>query len=179
MFNLYIFWLLTFFLHLQQEQYESTIGFKLPHYKASKKLWKVCVEHHTFFRWDQVALALFSKTLACLATEVILCSDYSLDNWLTGLCSLIPILARWQFNHRRKATHASRGPDLKLNLKDFVYLIRWRSKLLLTLLHNSDTLKIQHNLCLNSCYRLGQFNKLHFGKMKIKQMLFSLSGFQQ
>lgn len=34
----------------QQEQYESTIGFKLPHYKASKKLWKVCVEHHTFFR---------------------------------------------------------------------------------------------------------------------------------
>ncbi|KAM3614095.1 uncharacterized protein V6R79_010151 [Siganus canaliculatus] len=34
----------------EQEQYESTIGFKLPHYKASKKLWKVCVEHHTFFR---------------------------------------------------------------------------------------------------------------------------------
>ncbi|KAG8451172.1 hypothetical protein GDO86_003434 [Hymenochirus boettgeri] len=34
----------------EQEQYESTIGFKLPSYKASKKLWKVCVEHHTFFR---------------------------------------------------------------------------------------------------------------------------------
>ena len=34
----------------QQEQYESTIGFKLPSYKASKKLWKVSVEHHTFFR---------------------------------------------------------------------------------------------------------------------------------
>uniref|UniRef100_A0A8C7Y9J7 Protein 4.1 n=1 Tax=Oryzias sinensis TaxID=183150 RepID=A0A8C7Y9J7_9TELE len=33
----------------EQEQYESTIGFKLPNYKASKKLWKVCVEHHTFF----------------------------------------------------------------------------------------------------------------------------------
>ncbi|TNN78450.1 Protein 4.1 [Liparis tanakae] len=32
------------------EQYESTIGFRLPNYKASKKLWKVCVEHHTFFR---------------------------------------------------------------------------------------------------------------------------------
>ncbi|XP_065813599.1 uncharacterized protein [Labrus bergylta] len=32
------------------EQYESTIGFKLPNYKASKKLWKVCVENHTFFR---------------------------------------------------------------------------------------------------------------------------------
>lgn len=34
----------------QQEQYESTIGFKLPSYRAAKKLWKVCVEHHTFFR---------------------------------------------------------------------------------------------------------------------------------
>ncbi|XP_069080263.1 protein 4.1 isoform X2 [Pleurodeles waltl] len=34
----------------EQEQYESTIGFKLPSYKAAKKLWKVCVEHHTFFR---------------------------------------------------------------------------------------------------------------------------------
>uniref|UniRef100_W5M969 Protein 4.1 n=1 Tax=Lepisosteus oculatus TaxID=7918 RepID=W5M969_LEPOC len=34
----------------EQEQYESTIGFKLPNYRAAKKLWKVCVEHHTFFR---------------------------------------------------------------------------------------------------------------------------------
>lgn len=34
----------------EQEQYESTIGFKLPSYRAAKKLWKVCVEHHTFFR---------------------------------------------------------------------------------------------------------------------------------
>ncbi|XP_078538667.1 protein 4.1-like isoform X9 [Lissotriton helveticus] len=34
----------------EQEQYESTIGFKLPSYKAAKRLWKVCVEHHTFFR---------------------------------------------------------------------------------------------------------------------------------
>lgn len=34
----------------EQEQYESTIGFKLPNYKASKKLWKASVEHHTFFR---------------------------------------------------------------------------------------------------------------------------------
>uniref|UniRef100_A0A3P8NBW1 Protein 4.1 n=1 Tax=Astatotilapia calliptera TaxID=8154 RepID=A0A3P8NBW1_ASTCA len=38
----------------EQEQYESTIGFKLPNYKASKKLWKVCVEHHTFFRVSTV-----------------------------------------------------------------------------------------------------------------------------
>ncbi|XP_077454877.1 uncharacterized protein LOC144073149 isoform X7 [Stigmatopora argus] len=34
----------------EQDQYESTIGFKLPNYRASKKLWKVCVENHTFFR---------------------------------------------------------------------------------------------------------------------------------
>ncbi|XP_078236294.1 protein 4.1 isoform X36 [Pogona vitticeps] len=34
----------------EQEQYESTIGFKLSSYRAAKKLWKVCVEHHTFFR---------------------------------------------------------------------------------------------------------------------------------
>lgn len=35
----------------QAEEYESAIGFKLPNYKAAKKLWKVCVEHHAFFRW--------------------------------------------------------------------------------------------------------------------------------
>ncbi|XP_071890847.1 band 4.1-like protein 3 isoform X18 [Anas platyrhynchos] len=32
------------------EQFESTIGFKLPNHRAAKRLWKVCVEHHTFFR---------------------------------------------------------------------------------------------------------------------------------
>ncbi|XP_037717896.1 protein 4.1 homolog isoform X5 [Drosophila subpulchrella] len=32
------------------EQYESTIGFKLANHRAAKKLWKSCVEHHTFFR---------------------------------------------------------------------------------------------------------------------------------
>ncbi|XP_071232957.1 band 4.1-like protein 3 isoform X13 [Salvelinus alpinus] len=32
------------------EQFESTIGFKLPNHRASKRLWKTCVEHHTFFR---------------------------------------------------------------------------------------------------------------------------------
>ncbi|XP_052862354.1 protein 4.1 homolog [Anopheles cruzii] len=32
------------------EQYESTIGFKLENHRAAKKLWKACVEHHTFFR---------------------------------------------------------------------------------------------------------------------------------
>ncbi|XP_078072520.1 band 4.1-like protein 3 isoform X23 [Mustelus asterias] len=35
---------------LNHEQFESTIGFKLPNHKAAKRLWKVCIEHHTFFR---------------------------------------------------------------------------------------------------------------------------------
>ncbi|XP_019122823.1 protein 4.1 isoform X5 [Larimichthys crocea] len=34
----------------EYEQFESTIGFKLPNHRAAKKLWKVCIEHHTFFR---------------------------------------------------------------------------------------------------------------------------------
>ncbi|XP_031606330.1 band 4.1-like protein 3a isoform X3 [Oreochromis aureus] len=32
------------------EQFESTIGFKLFNHRAAKRLWKVCVEHHSFFR---------------------------------------------------------------------------------------------------------------------------------
>uniref|UniRef100_A0A8C8VTC5 Erythrocyte membrane protein band 4.1 like 1 n=1 Tax=Peromyscus maniculatus bairdii TaxID=230844 RepID=A0A8C8VTC5_PERMB len=32
------------------EQFESTIGFKLPNHRSAKRLWKVCIEHHTFFR---------------------------------------------------------------------------------------------------------------------------------
>jgi len=32
------------------EHFESTIGFKLENHKAAKRLWKVCVEHHSFFR---------------------------------------------------------------------------------------------------------------------------------
>lgn len=35
------------------EQFESTIGFKLANHKAAKRLWKTCVEHHTFFRLMQ------------------------------------------------------------------------------------------------------------------------------
>ncbi|XP_062407262.1 band 4.1-like protein 2 isoform X6 [Sardina pilchardus] len=34
----------------ETEQFESTVGFKLPNHRAAKKLWKVCVENHTFFR---------------------------------------------------------------------------------------------------------------------------------
>ncbi|XP_021231028.1 protein 4.1 isoform X9 [Numida meleagris] len=48
----------------EQEQYESTIGFKLPSYRAAKKLWKVCVEHHTFFRLTSTEAIPKSKFLA-------------------------------------------------------------------------------------------------------------------
>ncbi|XP_066871665.1 band 4.1-like protein 3 isoform X2 [Kogia breviceps] len=43
----------TFYIKIRPgefEQFESTIGFKLPNHRAAKRLWKVCVEHHTFFR---------------------------------------------------------------------------------------------------------------------------------
>nr|XP_014432057.1 protein 4.1 isoform X15 [Pelodiscus sinensis] len=48
----------------EQEQYESTIGFKLPSYRAAKKLWKVCVEHHTFFRLTSTETLPKSRFLA-------------------------------------------------------------------------------------------------------------------
>ncbi|CAG0923121.1 unnamed protein product [Notodromas monacha] len=32
------------------ERFESTVGFKLATPRAAKRLWKTCVEHHTFFR---------------------------------------------------------------------------------------------------------------------------------
>ncbi|XP_061452217.1 protein 4.1 isoform X40 [Rhineura floridana] len=47
----------------EHEQYESTIGFKLPSYRAAKKLWKVCVEHHTFFRLTSTEAIPKSKFL--------------------------------------------------------------------------------------------------------------------
>uniref|UniRef100_A0A671R2X6 Band 4.1-like protein 1 n=1 Tax=Sinocyclocheilus anshuiensis TaxID=1608454 RepID=A0A671R2X6_9TELE len=34
----------------EYEQFESTIGFKLSNHRGAKRLWKVCIEHHTFFR---------------------------------------------------------------------------------------------------------------------------------
>lgn len=46
------------------ELYESTIGFKLANHRAAKKLWKACVEHHTFFRLmtpETVESSLFPK----------------------------------------------------------------------------------------------------------------------
>ncbi|XP_013403565.1 protein 4.1 isoform X22 [Lingula anatina] len=32
------------------EQFENTIGFKCANHRLAKRLWKTCVEHHTFFR---------------------------------------------------------------------------------------------------------------------------------
>ncbi|XP_054900058.1 band 4.1-like protein 2 isoform X3 [Poeciliopsis prolifica] len=34
----------------ETEQFESTVGFKLQNHRSAKKLWKVCVENHSFFR---------------------------------------------------------------------------------------------------------------------------------
>lgn len=70
---------------LQVEQYESAIGFKLPNYKAAKKLWKVCVEHHTFFRWE----SCFFHTCPCQENHVL--------TFLWPLCPYIKqLLAKFQ-----------------------------------------------------------------------------------
>ncbi|KAM8832313.1 band 4.1-like protein 2 isoform 10-T20 [Spinachia spinachia] len=34
----------------ETEQFESTVGFKLQNHRTAKRLWKVCVENHSFFR---------------------------------------------------------------------------------------------------------------------------------
>ncbi|XP_037120271.1 protein 4.1 isoform X6 [Syngnathus acus] len=51
------------------EHYESAIGFKLPNYKAAKKLWKVCVEHHTFFRLISTEMVATPKTFLALGSK--------------------------------------------------------------------------------------------------------------
>uniref|UniRef100_A0A3Q2YH50 Protein 4.1 n=1 Tax=Hippocampus comes TaxID=109280 RepID=A0A3Q2YH50_HIPCM len=53
----------------QVEHYESAIGFKLPHYKAAKKLWKVCVEHHTFFRLTSTEMVATPKKFLPLGSK--------------------------------------------------------------------------------------------------------------
>ncbi|OXB69440.1 UNVERIFIED_CONTAM: hypothetical protein H355_013640, partial [Colinus virginianus] len=39
-----------FYIKIRPGEFESTIGFKLPNHRSAKRLWKVCIEHHTFFR---------------------------------------------------------------------------------------------------------------------------------
>ena len=34
----------------ENDRYEKTIGFKMEGYKAAKRVWKICIEHHAFFR---------------------------------------------------------------------------------------------------------------------------------
>ncbi|XP_008330075.1 protein 4.1 isoform X11 [Cynoglossus semilaevis] len=51
------------------EQYESAIGFKLHNYKAAKKLWKVCVEHHTFFRLTSTEMATTPRKFLALGSK--------------------------------------------------------------------------------------------------------------
>lgn len=34
----------------QFEQMESTVEYRLANYETAKRLWKVCIEHHAFFR---------------------------------------------------------------------------------------------------------------------------------
>ncbi|XP_027891924.1 protein 4.1 isoform X6 [Xiphophorus couchianus] len=53
----------------ETEQYESAIGFKLPNYKAAKKLWKVCVEHHTFFRLTSTEMATTPRKFLALGSK--------------------------------------------------------------------------------------------------------------
>ncbi|CAL8297208.1 unnamed protein product [Lota lota] len=51
------------------ELYESAIGFKLPNYKAAKKLWKVSVEHHTFFRLTSTEVATTPRKFLALGSK--------------------------------------------------------------------------------------------------------------
>ncbi|KAA0710688.1 Protein 4.1 [Triplophysa tibetana] len=51
------------------EHYESAIGFKLPNYTAAKKLWKVCVEHHTFFRLVSTEAATTPRKFLALGSK--------------------------------------------------------------------------------------------------------------
>lgn len=52
------------------EQYESTIGFKLANHRSAKRLWKVCVEHHTFFRLPQHSDLLFLVRLLIILIRI-------------------------------------------------------------------------------------------------------------
>jgi len=38
-------------MNVQVEQPENKVGFKLANHKLAKRLWKIAVEHHAFFRY--------------------------------------------------------------------------------------------------------------------------------
>ncbi|MGH0145324.1 UNVERIFIED_CONTAM: hypothetical protein FKN15_052214 [Acipenser sinensis] len=66
----------------ETEQFESTIGFKLLNHRAAKRLWKVCVEHHTFFRYYlclQLRQDIASGRLPCSFVTHALLGSYSLQ----------------------------------------------------------------------------------------------------
>jgi len=46
------------------DQFESVIGFKLANHKAAKRLWKTCVEHHTFFRLVALIFDVLLRSLS-------------------------------------------------------------------------------------------------------------------
>ncbi len=56
----------------EYEQFESTVCFKLINHRAAKKLWKVCVEHHTFFRLVSHNFIQFEKKFS-------LCDLYEIE----------------------------------------------------------------------------------------------------
>ncbi|XP_034016535.1 protein 4.1 [Thalassophryne amazonica] len=61
-----------FFIKLRPtevEQCESAIGFKLHNCKTAKKLWKVCVEHHAFFRLPSTEMATTPKKFLPLGSK--------------------------------------------------------------------------------------------------------------
>ncbi|XP_021360538.1 band 4.1-like protein 3 isoform X2 [Mizuhopecten yessoensis] len=44
------------------EDFQSQVGFKLESVKHAKRLWKICVEHHSFFRFREIELPKAKST---------------------------------------------------------------------------------------------------------------------
>ncbi|XP_069138440.1 uncharacterized protein [Argopecten irradians] len=44
------------------EDFQSQVGFKLESVKHAKRLWKICVEHHSFFRFREIEMPQAKKT---------------------------------------------------------------------------------------------------------------------
>lgn len=69
------------------EQYESTVGFKLANHRAAKKLWKTCVEHHTFFRsvvwiWKINFLGFMSMSTREIISRGNICASIYKTVWI-------------------------------------------------------------------------------------------------